>query len=119
MTQRARALIVDGDPSFRARLRVALGVDVHVVGEVPDEEEACAFISAEPVDLIVMSLPRSGDFDGARELLEHDPALVLVLLNPRGDGDGDEATSAHAYAGPSSGLRELVEILVGLGSLSR
>ena len=27
MAQRARALIVDGDPSFRARLRVALGVD--------------------------------------------------------------------------------------------
>jgi len=33
MLQRARALIIDGDPSFRATLRAALGVHVHVVGE--------------------------------------------------------------------------------------
>ncbi|TML87588.1 MAG: response regulator [Actinobacteria bacterium] len=118
MLQRARALIIDGDPSFRATLRAALGVHVHVVGEVPDEAEACAFISAGPVDLIVMSAPRPGGFEAARELLERDPSLVLVLLNSRGDGDGDGATTAHAYA-PSAGLRELLGVLVGLGSLPR
>src|SRR5438105_7373949 len=116
MAQRPRALIVDWDPAFRARLRAALGAHVHVVGEVSDEQEACAFAAAEPVDLIVMSLPRPGCFDAARELLERDPAVVVVLLNPRGDGDGaPAATSAHAYARRSTELRELAGILVGLG----
>jgi len=62
MTERARALIVDADPAFRARLRASVGEHVHVVGEVPDEEEACAFASAEPVDLIVMSAASAGRF---------------------------------------------------------
>jgi CheY-like chemotaxis protein len=117
MAERARALIVDADPGFRARLRVSLGAHVDIVGEVPDEEEACAFASVVPVDLIVMSLGRPGA-DSARELLEPDPALVVVMLNRRGD-EAQPAASGHAYARSGSELRGLAGILLGLGSVPR
>jgi CheY-like chemotaxis protein len=122
MATRARALIVEANPAFRASLRAALGTHVHVVGEVGNEDEALAFTAAEAVDLIVMSLPRPGGFDIARELLERDPALVVVVLNSPGEGDGNgapAAASAHTYARSSSELGELSGILVGLGSVPR
>jgi chemotaxis response regulator CheB len=117
MSEQARALIVDADPALRARLRAALGEHVHVVGEATDEEEAYAFTTAEPVDLIVMPLPRPGGFDST-EVPEPDPALVVVLLNRRGDGMAPEATG-HVYARRSSELREFAALLTGLGSLPR
>jgi CheY-like chemotaxis protein len=120
VVKRARALIVEKDPAFRASLRAALGDRLHVVGEVRDEEEACAFTSAEPVDLIVMSLPRPGGFDAARELLERDPAVVVVLLGRQGHADDAPlAATARAYGRSSFELGELSEILLGLGSLPR
>jgi chemotaxis response regulator CheB len=108
VVKRARALIVDEEPAFRARLRNALGAHVEVVGEAPDAAEGAAFVAEEVVDLVVMSLPRAEELETARELLEHDPGLVLVLLNRCG-------ADAH---GPTE-LHGLAKLLVGLGSLPR
>ena len=119
MAERPRALVVEADPMYRATLRMALGAHVQVVGEVNDEEEACAFTSTEPVELVVMSLPRPSGFDAARELLERDPALTVVLLSRRVDDDEPAAVGAHAAAPPSADLRELAGLLVGLGSAPR
>src|SRR3954451_14335484 len=104
MVNRARALIVDAEPAFRARLRRALDEHLDVVGELPDAAEGIAFAEAEPVDLIVMSLPRTEDFESARELLAHDPDLVLVLLNRPG---ADERGASE--------LRGLTKMLAALG----
>lgn len=114
MGARTRALIVDTEPLFRARLRAALGAGVDVVGEVPDAAEGVAFVVAEEVDLIVMSLPPAEDAQTSLELLEHDPEVVLVLLNRSGvpNRPGVDARS-------TSELRGFVKLLVGLGSLPR
>src|SRR4051794_24891248 len=118
MVNKARALIVDAEPAFRAQLRDALDTHLDVVAELPDAAEGVAFAAAEPVDLIVMSLPRGEDFEAARELLEHDPDLVLVLLN-RPVADEPTTPGARPLARGASELHGLAKMLVALGSLPR
>jgi AmiR/NasT family two-component response regulator len=109
---KARALIVDAEPVSRTRIRTALGAQVEVVAEVRDAADGVPFVAAEAVDLIVMSLGEAEGAETAQELLELDPSLLLVLLNRR-EAAGSTAPAAR---GPSE-LRELLKVLLGLGSL--
>jgi DNA-binding NarL/FixJ family response regulator len=108
---KTRALLVDAEPDFRVRLRAALSAHVEVVGEVDDAAEGAAFVAAEPVDLVVLSLPRAEDFEAAQELFAGDPDLVLVVLN-RSRADAPPAAGA-------SELHGLAKLLVALGAPAR
>src|SRR3954447_7009213 len=113
MVNRARALIVDAEPAYRAALRDALGAHIEVIGEVPDAAEGVAFVAAQDVDLIVMSLPGGEGLGTARELLEHDPGLGMIFLNRPATAD------VHAHGEGPSDLHGLATILVGLGAVPR
>jgi DNA-binding NarL/FixJ family response regulator len=114
-------LIVDDDPLFRESLRSTLEPDLEVVAEAVDGREAVAIASAGGVDLVVMdvSMPRLSGIGATRELIERDPALMVVILTgSEGEHEQDAlAAGARAYVHKSSGLAGLTELLLGLGEL--
>jgi len=121
MPARRRALIVNDDPLLRASLRAALEPDLEVVAEVRDIAEAVALTSVDAVDVIVMGAPPPPPSGVAaiRAVVDHNPALVVVMLTGEGDGAGEPRTAGgRAYVRKSSEFAELAEILVGLGTLS-
>src|SRR5712691_5617336 len=100
MPARRRALIVNDDPLLRANLRAALEPDLEVVGEARDIAEAVALTSVEAVEVIVMgvSTPRQSGVAAIRAVVEHNPALVVVMLTGEGDGAGEpRAAGGRAY----------------------
>jgi DNA-binding NarL/FixJ family response regulator len=114
-------LIVDDDPLFRESLRATLQGEVEIVGEAADGSEAIAMVDEGGVDLVVMdvSMPRLGGIDATRELIDRDPALLVVVLTG-GDEDREEdaiAAGARAYVRKSSDIAGLASLLVGLASV--
>ena len=114
MGGRTRALIVDPEPQFRARLRAALSEHVDVVDDVPDAAAGARFLAAESVDLIVISLPGAEFADTARALREGGADAVIVYLNRPAD-----PAAAGVHSRSAAELRNLARIFVGLGSVPR
>ena len=115
-------LIVDDDPLFRESLRTMLEAELDIVGEAADGGEAISIATAGGVDLIVMdvSMPRIGGIDATRALLDHDPAVVVVILTGTDEDCEREALAAgaRAYVRKSSGLGGLANLLVGLATVA-
>jgi DNA-binding NarL/FixJ family response regulator len=96
-----RVLVVDDQAMVRAGLRLILDgqVDIEVVGEAADGEEAQVAVRRDRPDLVLMDIrmPRLDGIAATRKLIEHDPAVrVLVVTTFDADQYVFEALRAGA-----------------------
>jgi DNA-binding NarL/FixJ family response regulator len=96
-----RVLVVDDQAMVRAGLRLILDgqVDIEVVGEAADGEEAQVAVRRDRPDVVLMDIrmPRLDGIAATRKLIEHDPAVrVLVVTTFDADQYVFEALRAGA-----------------------
>lgn len=96
-----RVLVADDQAMVRAGLRLILESqpDIEVVGEAADGEEAQVAVRRDRPDLVLMDIrmPRLDGIAATRKLIEHDPALrVLVVTTFDADQNVFEALRAGA-----------------------
>jgi DNA-binding NarL/FixJ family response regulator len=79
-----RVLVVDDQAMVRAGLRLILDgqADIEVVGEAADGEEAQVAVRRDHPDLVLMDIrmPRLDGIAATRKLLEHDPAVRVMVV---------------------------------------
>jgi DNA-binding NarL/FixJ family response regulator len=79
-----RVLVVDDQGMVRAGLRLILEdqPDIEVVGEAADGEDAQVAVRREHPDLVLMDIrmPRLDGIAATRKLIEHDPALRILVV---------------------------------------
>ena len=96
-----RVVVADDQAMVRAGLRLILEsqADIEVVGEAADGEEAQVAVRRDRPDLVLMDIrmPRLDGIAATRKLIEHDPALrVLVVTTFDADQNVYEALRAGA-----------------------
>jgi DNA-binding NarL/FixJ family response regulator len=83
-------IVADGEPLFREGLAqlLATQMDLRVVGEAADTEEAIeqAWREQPDVVLLALNLPTAGGQETARRIRQISPGIkVIMLVPPRGD----------------------------------
>jgi len=114
-----RVVVVDDDPRFREALVALISTTdgIVVVGEAADGESAVALTEELSPDLVVMDveMPRLGGLDATGRILDHDPAIAVVVVS----GTSDTAAKALqagavAYMRKGSDLAGLAPLLLNL-----
>jgi len=79
-----RVLVADDQAMVRAGLRLILEgqADIEVVGEAADGEDAQVAVRRDRPDLVLMDIrmPRLDGIAATRKLIEHDPALRILMV---------------------------------------
>ncbi len=89
MTHPLKILVVDDHPIVRKGLIQAIAEEDHlvVVGEASSAREALAFVTTNPVDVVVSDfrMPGMNGLELAVRLLDRDPPIPVVLLTMHDD----------------------------------
>ena len=93
-------LIVDDHPVFRFGLRALIAAehDLHVAGEATDGAQAVDFITANPVDVVLMdiNLPDVNGIEATRRILQRAPGTRVLIVTMFDDDTVFSALKAGA-----------------------
>jgi DNA-binding NarL/FixJ family response regulator len=109
---RARVLIVDDHPLFRAGVRQRLAAfsdGVEVVGEAGDGQEAIALVATLLPDVVLMdiSMPNMNGIEATRAIKRQHPLVAVLILTVY---DDSQYVGALLDAGAAGYLLKTVEI---------
>ncbi len=117
-----RVMAVDDEESVRSVMELVLGIydDLEMVGTAANGEEAVRLAADEHPDVILMDvkMPVMDGITATRLIVQHDPAIRVIMLSTFQDKDLVEQASiagASAYLSKGISTEQLVDSIRAAG----